>query len=131
MLMSSVIAIVEDEPDIVSLLSLHLKKAGFLARAFPDAHSFYVFIKDEVPDLVLLDLMLPDADGLDICKYIRQKEQYASTRIIMLTARSSETDKIIGLELGADDYITKPFRQKSCSLVSKRCCVAEEMSPVR
>lgn len=110
--MSTVIAIVEDEPDIVSLISLHLKKEGFLVKSFLDAQSFYAFLKEEVPDLIILDLMLPDADGLDICKFIRQKEVYAATRIIMLTARSSETDKVIGLELGADDYITKPFSPK-------------------
>ena len=112
MVMTSLIIIIEDEPDIVSLVSLHLKKAGFLVKSFSDAQTFYTFIKDEVPDLIILDLMLPDADGLDICKHIRQKEKYASTRIIMLTARTSETDKVIGLELGADDYITKPFSPK-------------------
>jgi len=110
--MSNLIAVVEDEPDIVSLLTIHLKKAGYPVRSFLTAQAFFAFLREETPDLILLDLMLPDADGLDICKYVRQKEQYAATRIIMLTARTSETDTVIGLELGADDYITKPFSPK-------------------
>jgi two-component system phosphate regulon response regulator PhoB/two-component system alkaline phosphatase synthesis response regulator PhoP len=106
------IAIIDDEPDIVELVSLHLTKAGFEARGFLNAEDFFDFIGKNVPDLILLDLMLPDADGFEICKYLRKKDEFSSVPIIMLTAKGEETDKILGLELGADDYVTKPFSPK-------------------
>lgn len=110
--MKELIAIVDDEPDILELVALHLKKAGFRTASFLEANSFFIFIKTEIPDLIVLDLMLPDADGLEICKDLKKKDRYSSIPIIMLTARGEETDKILGLELGADDYVTKPFSPK-------------------
>ena len=110
--MKTLIAIIDDEPDIVELVSLHLKKAGFDAKGFSNAEDFFGFIGTNIPDLVLLDLMLPDADGLEICKYLRRKDEFASVPIIMLSAKGEETDKVLGLELGADDYVTKPFSPK-------------------
>ncbi len=110
--MKNLVAIIDDEPDIVELVSLHLTKAGFDAKGFLNAGDFFDFIGKNVPDLILLDLMLPDADGLEICKYLRRKEELATVPIIMLTAKGEETDKILGLELGADDYVTKPFSPK-------------------
>ncbi len=107
--MNELIAVVDDEPDILELVSVHLKKNRFRVREFPDAESFYRFLHSEVPDLVILDLMLPDADGFEVCKYLRKTDKLAAVPIIMLTARVGETDKILGLELGADDYVTKPF----------------------
>ncbi len=107
--MNELIAVLDDEPDILELLSVHLKKNRFRVREFPDAESFYRFLHSEVPDLIVLDLMLPDADGFEVCKYLRKTDKLASVPIIMLTARVGETDKILGLELGADDYVTKPF----------------------
>jgi len=107
--MNELIAIVDDEPDILELVSLHLKKNRMRVREFLDAESFYRFLHSEVPDLIVLDLMLPDADGFEICKYLRKQPDTSSIPIIMLTARSGETDKVLGLELGADDYVTKPF----------------------
>ena len=106
------IAIIDDEPDIVELVSLHLKKAGFDPKGFFNAEDFFDFIGKSTPDLVLLDLMLPDADGFEICKHLRKTDEFASVPIIMLTAKGEETDKILGLELGADDYVTKPFSPK-------------------
>jgi DNA-binding response OmpR family regulator len=106
------IAIIDDEPDIVELVSLHLEKAGFNTKGFLNSEEFFGFIDKNVPDLILLDLMLPDADGFEICKYLRRKDEFASVPIIMLTAKGEETDKILGLELGADDYVTKPFSPK-------------------
>jgi DNA-binding response OmpR family regulator len=106
---SKLIAVIDDEPDILELVSENLKKSGFKVKEFPDAGSFLKYLKDEVPNLVLLDLMLPDADGYEVCKYMKKEDKYSSIPVIMLTARGDETDKIIGLELGADDYITKPF----------------------
>jgi DNA-binding response OmpR family regulator len=107
--MSQLIAIVEDEPDIIELVSLHLKRGGFATEAFEDAGMFLQFLNSRVPDLIILDLMLPDADGLEICKYLKKRDDYSSVPIIMLTAKGDETDKVLGLELGADDYVTKPF----------------------
>jgi len=110
--MSQLIAIVEDEPDITDLVSLHLQRGGFAVEGFEDAQKFLKFLNSRVPDLVILDLMLPDADGLEICKYLKKKDDFSSVPIIMLTAKSDETDKVLGLELGADDYVTKPFSPK-------------------
>jgi len=107
--MNEVIAIVEDEQDIIELVSLHLKRAGFMVESFQDATTFYKFLNRDTPDLIILDLMLPDADGLEICKNVKRKDDLSSIPVIMLTAKGDETDKILGLELGADDYITKPF----------------------
>jgi two-component system phosphate regulon response regulator PhoB/two-component system alkaline phosphatase synthesis response regulator PhoP len=106
------VVIVDDEPDIVELVSLHLNRAGFQVSGFLDAKHFYDFIKTDPPDLIVLDLMLPDADGLEICKHLKKHEEFSSIPIIMLTARGEESDKILGLELGADDYMTKPFSPK-------------------
>ena len=110
--MSKLIVIIDDEPDIVELVSVNLKKAGFDTRGFSNLESFLSFLKKQTPDLVILDLMLPDADGLEICKYLKKKDELSSIPIIMLTAKAEETDKILGLELGADDYVTKPFSPK-------------------
>jgi len=107
--MSKLIAIVDDEPDILELVSLHLKKSGFKIKEFLNPRNFLDFIKETTPDLLILDLMLPDTDGFDVCRFLQKDEKYSSIPIIMLTAKNEETDKILGLELGADDYITKPF----------------------
>jgi len=107
--MSKLIAIIDDEPDIVELVDLHLKKAGFMTKGFFEAESFYRFLSTHIPDLIILDLMLPDADGFEICKYLKKQEKYAQIPVVMLTAKADETDKVLGLELGADDYVTKPF----------------------
>jgi len=106
------IAIVDDEPDIIELVSLHLEKAGFKAKGFLDAEQFLKFLDRTKPDLIILDLMLPDVDGFEICKYLKAKEELSSVPVIMLTAKDEESDKILGLELGADDYVTKPFSPK-------------------
>lgn len=110
--MNEFIAVVEDEPDIVELITLHLKKAGFRAEGFFEAKAFLDSLEKQVPDLILLDLMLPDIDGLEVCKLLRRREEWAAIPVIMVTARGEEGDKVLGLELGADDYITKPFSSK-------------------
>ncbi|MGB9641580.1 MAG: response regulator transcription factor [Candidatus Ratteibacteria bacterium] len=104
--------IVEDEKDVSNLVALHLRKSGFIAIEFQSSHQFFNFLKNQIPDLVILDLMLPDADGFEICKYLKSNPDYQTIPIIILTARSDESDKILGLELGADDYVTKPFSPK-------------------
>jgi len=108
-IMQKLIAVVEDEQDILELVSHHLKKARFQVNEFQDAQSLFVSLESGIPDLIVLDLMLPDADGFEICKELKSNENFSSVPIIVLTARSEETDKILGLELGADDYVTKPF----------------------
>jgi DNA-binding response OmpR family regulator len=106
------VAVVDDDPDILELVSVHLKKAGMKVRPFSDAGPFYRFLRQDTPDLVILDLMLPDADGVEICKSLRREERFCAVPVIMLTARADEVDRVLGLEIGADDYITKPFSPK-------------------
>ncbi len=125
--MNELIAVVDDEPDILELLSLHLKNAGFKVKEFLDGESFYRFLDTQIPDLVILDLMLPDIDGLEICKYLKRQDKLAEVPIIMLTAKSEETDKLLGLELGADDYVTKPFSPKE--LVARVKAVLRRKTP--
>jgi two-component system phosphate regulon response regulator PhoB/two-component system alkaline phosphatase synthesis response regulator PhoP len=110
--LSRLIAVVDDEPDILELVSLHLTKGGFSVRTFPDAGSFQKSLASSLPDLVVLDLMLPDADGLDVCKDLKADARTAHIPVVMLTARGEEFDRVLGLEIGADDYVTKPFSPK-------------------
>ncbi|BFN37442.1 response regulator transcription factor [Fidelibacter multiformis] len=110
--MNEKIAIVDDEADILELVSLHLKRSGFKVETFSDGKSFYDYLKNNIPDLTILDLMLPDMDGLDICRDIRKDPRHNNMPVVMLTARGDETDTVLGLELGADDYVTKPFSPK-------------------
>lgn len=107
--MKEKILIVEDEKDIVKMLEYNLKKEGFRTAVAFDGEDALVSAKKEHPDLVLLDLMLPEIDGLEVCKALKKETKTASIPIIMLTAKTQESDKIVGLELGADDYVTKPF----------------------
>jgi two-component system phosphate regulon response regulator PhoB/two-component system alkaline phosphatase synthesis response regulator PhoP len=110
--MSKFIAIVDDEPDITELIALHLSNAGFTPKAYNEPQQFLRSLNKRIPDLVVLDLMLPGTDGFEICKQLRKEARSASVPIIMLTAKADESDKILGLELGADDYVTKPFSPK-------------------
>jgi two-component system alkaline phosphatase synthesis response regulator PhoP len=103
------ILVAEDDPDIGNLLEHYLKKAGFLATIITSGRDVMPQVKRDTPDLVVLDLMLPGLDGLQLCRAIRADANTAAIPIIMLTAKAEESDRIIGLELGADDYITKPF----------------------
>ena len=109
------VAVVDDEADILELVSVNLKKNGFKVKDFLDAESFFNYIKTDTPDLVILDLMLPDADGMEICKYLRKSDKFSEVPVIILTAKGDEMDKVLGLELGADDYITKPFSPRELS----------------
>ena len=110
--MSRLVAVVDDEPDILELVSLHLTKAGFAVRTYLDAGRFQKSLAKSIPDLVVLDLMLPDADGLDVCKSLKAEARTAHVPVMMLTARGEELDRVLGLEIGADDYVTKPFSPK-------------------
>ncbi len=107
--MSKLIAVVDDEADIVELVSVNLEKAGFKVQGFLNANDLLSFVKKKNPDLIILDLMLPDADGFEICKSLKSEDKYSGIPIIMLTAKGEEVDRVLGLEIGADDYVTKPF----------------------
>lgn len=103
------IALIEDDVDLFALVKYNLEKEGFSVVGSQTGRGAVELCRRERPDLVLLDIMLPDSDGLEVCKGIRQHPELAHVPIIFLTARASETDRIVGLELGANDYIVKPF----------------------
>ena len=107
--MTSKILIVEDEPDIRDTLNYNFEKEGFKVLSSPDGKSALKLLENNKPDIVILDLMLPDMSGLDLCRQIKNDKKLSNTSIIMLTAKSEEIDRIVGFELGADDYVTKPF----------------------
>jgi len=107
--LNELIAIVDDEPDILELVSIHLTKANYRTVKFLQANRLFNHLDTQIPDLLILDLMLPDMDGIEVCKLLKQDAKTAHLPIIMLTAKGDEFDRVLGLELGADDYITKPF----------------------
>lgn len=110
------IALVEDDPDIAEVLRYNLDREGFEVESFSRGDLALTGIRRRAPDLVLLDLMLPGIDGLEICRLLKREPKTAGIPIIMLTARGEETDRIVGLELGADDYIPKPFSPREVVL---------------
>lgn len=101
--------IVEDEPDLRDTLKYNLENEGFSVEAFSNGEDFLSTVDKNKPNLVILDLMLPGVSGLDVCRELRANENYDGIGIVMLTAKSEEIDRIVGFELGADDYVTKPF----------------------
>jgi phosphate regulon transcriptional regulator PhoB len=103
------ILIVEDETDIADLVKYHLDKEGLVARTVGDGKQALDLIAREPPDLIILDLMLPGLDGFEVCRRLRGSTATQHIPIIMLTARTEEVDRVVGLELGADDYVSKPF----------------------
>ena len=107
--MSTRILVVDDEPSVRDLLAYNLRKAQYDVLLAADGRSALRLARDEKPDLILLDLMLPQIDGLDVCRELRRQ---GSVPIIMLTALGEETDRVVGLEVGADDYLTKPFSMR-------------------
>ncbi len=110
--MRKIIAVVDDEKDILSLITHHLKREGYQVKPFQSGNDFLLYINSVPPDLVLLDIMLPGMDGLELCRILKNKPSTESIPVIMITAKSSEADIVVGLELGADDYIVKPFRTR-------------------
>jgi two-component system phosphate regulon response regulator PhoB len=103
------ILVVDDEPDALEVLGFKLREAGYTPIFAKDGTRAIAIARDEKPDLIVLDLMLPEIDGLEVCKILRRDVATASIPVIMLTARAAEMDRVLGLELGADDYVTKPF----------------------
>ncbi len=103
------IVLIEDDADLYSLIQYNLEKEGFAMAGSQSGKGAIELCRRERPDLIILDIMLPDSDGLEICRAIRNHSDLAAVPVIFLTARASETDRIVGLELGANDYIVKPF----------------------
>jgi two-component system, OmpR family, alkaline phosphatase synthesis response regulator PhoP len=106
------VLVIDDEVDLVELVRYNLEKDGYWVRTAPDGESGLALAVAEQPDLILLDVMLPGIDGLEVCRKLRSEPRTLRIPVIMLTARVAESDKIVGLELGADDYVTKPFSQR-------------------
>jgi DNA-binding response OmpR family regulator len=107
--MSKRIAIVEDEAELASLIDYNLSHNGYQTQILPGSHSTLKSLEHARPDLILLDVMLPELDGFELCRQIRQSPVLARIPVLFLTARSDEVDRVLGLELGGDDYMTKPF----------------------
>lgn len=110
--MAQSILVVEDEPHIVDLLSFLMKQAGYSVQIARDGDTAVRMFESRQPDLVLLDVMLPRRDGYQVCRAIRSNPEWASTKIIMLSAKGRDFDRRKGLEIGADDYVTKPFSNR-------------------
>ncbi len=107
--MPATVLVVDDEKDLVELVRYHLEKDGLQCLEARDGETALQIARERMPDLMVLDLMLPGVDGLEVCRAIRKDPKTASVAIIMLTAKAEEVDRIVGLEMGADDYMVKPF----------------------
>ena len=107
--MSQTIFVLEDDTDILRLVQYHLEGSGFIVKTYPTQGTIVADAERRPPSLFLLDIMVPGGDGLDLCRRLRQNPTLSVVPIIFLTARAAENDRVLGLELGADDYITKPF----------------------
>lgn len=114
--MTRKVLIVEDEPDILELVSYNLEQAGFEVIAAESGEEGLRLAEEKLPSLVALDLMLPGLDGLEVCRLLKQKARTRDIPVLMLTARAEEVDRIVGLELGADDYVVKPFSPRELVL---------------
>jgi DNA-binding response OmpR family regulator len=116
----SKILVVDDEPDVLDLVTYNLTQAGFQTLTAVDGAEALRKARSAAPDLILLDLMLPELDGLEVCKLLRRDAKTSGIPIIMLTARADETDRVLGLELGAVDYVPKPFSPRELVLRVKK-----------
>ncbi len=110
------VLIVDDDPDIQRLVSYNLTQAGFDVESAETGRKALEAVQKHPPDLIVLDLMLPDVDGMEVCRTLRQREASRRIPIVMLTARGEEIDRVIGFELGADDYVMKPFSPRELVL---------------
>ncbi len=114
--MAEKILLVEDEQDILEMVRYNLEQAGFEVSTAQDGERALAVVREDLPSLIVLDLMLPGIDGLEICRLLKQDAETRAVPILMLTARSEEVDRIVGLELGADDYVPKPFSPRELVL---------------
>jgi len=110
------ILVVDDEPDLLELVRVNLAQAGFEVETASKGRGALESVRRSAPDLIVLDLMLPDIQGTDVCRELRTDPKFARLPIIMLTARADEVDRVVGFELGADDYVTKPFSPRELTL---------------
>ncbi len=118
--MKTKILIVDDEPDAIELIEFNLKSAGYEVVTAADGEEALKKAREVLPALIILDLMLPEVDGLEVCKILRRDPKTSAIPIVMVTAKAAEIDRVLGLELGADDYITKPFSPRELVLRVKR-----------
>ena len=114
--MAERILVIDDEPDLLELVRINLKQAGYEVETAETGRDALELLRRSAPDLVVLDLMLPDVTGTEICRRMRTDPELADLPIIMLTAKADEVDRVVGLELGADDYVTKPFSPRELNL---------------
>ena len=128
--MSKKIVLIEDDTDLFALLKYNLQKEGFAVAGMQRGKGAVDLCRRERPDLIILDIMLPDSDGLEICKGVRSHPELAHIPVIFLTARAAETDRIVGLELGANDYIVKPFFVREL-IARVRIQLRERLTPAR
>ena len=128
--MKQKILVVDDEPDALEVLGFKLREAGFTPLFATDGLKALAAVRAERPDLVVLDLMLPELDGLEVCKLMRRDPATSGIPVLMLTAKAAEMDRVVGLELGADDYVTKPYSPRELVLrirkLLKRTKAADE-----
>jgi DNA-binding response OmpR family regulator len=129
--LSQTIYVLEDDTDIARLVQHHLEAAGFAARLFSTPTHLIPDAERQAPALFLLDIMVPGGDGLDVCRRLRSHPGLSSVPIIFLTARAGENDRVLGLEMGADDYITKPFSTRELVARVRRLCCAALNGPTR
>jgi DNA-binding response OmpR family regulator len=128
--MAQTILVVDDESILLETLSYNLEQAGYQVITAADGRSALEAVERDLPDLVLLDLMLPEFDGIDVCRRLRQQESTATLPILVLTAKGDEVDKVVGLEVGADDYVTKPFGRREL-LARIRALLRRTTTPAR
>jgi two-component system phosphate regulon response regulator PhoB len=121
------IAIVEDESELASLIEYNLARHGYITEILSGARSTLKSLEQSRPDLILLDVMLPEVDGFELCRQIRQSPALGKTPVVFLTARSDEVDRVLGLEIGGDDYMTKPFSPRELIARVKAHLRREEM----
>jgi two-component system phosphate regulon response regulator PhoB len=125
------ILVVDDEPDALELIKFNLKAAGYDVVTAADGDEALKKARALLPALIVLDVMLPEVDGLEVCKILRRDPRVSATPIIMLTAKAAEIDRVLGLELGADDYVTKPFSPRELVLRVKRLLRVDPTAPVK
>src|SRR5438876_6430530 len=118
--MKARILVVDDEPDVLQLVEYNLRAADYDVATASDGEEALKKARALLPNLIILDLLLPELDGLEVCKILRRDQNTASIPILMLTAKAAEMDRVLGLELGADDYVTKPFSPRELLLRVKR-----------
>ena len=129
--MTARILVVDDEPDLLELVRLSLVEGGFAVEVAASGQEALEKLQRSAPDLVVLDLMLPDMSGTDVCRWLRGRSEFQDLLVLMLTAKSEEVDRVVGFELGADDYVTKPFSPRELvlrvrALLRRRAGVAPE-----